>query len=206
MDGEVEVHIEEPVIKRVMPGMAISVEALIPDIAHIKLESLVGRDDTLAEQNAVLDRMNRLILRQKAVHGLQGLKDDLEKAIRERDVAFQNMADARTQAAEDIETLEQRLKTASAEYDKAYAGFASDWRGRGKQTPFTPASHPTAKSTLEQMTAGQITLEDQIKTKRQELERNEEVHKRNVPIFKAAIAVREGRIADAEARIAQTDE
>lgn len=207
MDGSVEIHeVEEPIVKRVVPGMAISVEAVVTDVARIKLESLVGRDDSLAEQNAVIDRMTRLVRRQDAIYGLQGMKDDLAKAIRERDVAFQNMADTRLQTADDIEILEGRLKAASAEYDKAYAGFANDWRGRGKQTPFTPASHPTAKSTLEQMTAGQITIEDQIKTKLQELERNEEVHKRNIPLFAKAIAARETKIAEAEARIAQTDE
>lgn len=187
-------------------AIAVTIHRVIPEIADLKLESMVPLGASYEDQNKVLDRMNRLLLRQIAIHSIDKLRDDLAKMQRQKEVAFQNLVDNRKLWQEQLAAKKRELEEAEGVYAAAYKRLEFDWRGRGKQAPFTPASHPSAKSELEQLTAQQNTIIDQIRAKEQEVEGNEESHRRNIPLFNDAIAKAEAELALAEARIAGTDE
>lgn len=198
--------VESEVVKTQDIAVRVSVERVIAGVAQIKLESMMPLGADYVFQNGVLDRLNRLMLRQVAVHEIDQLRDEMDVAVHQKQIAFDNMAENRLVFQAQLDDLIKRFDQAEKEYSARYRAFEGEWVAGGKQKAFSPDSHPKAKAELGQLIAAQVGLEDQIRVKKQEIAAGEAGHERNVPVYAKNIAKIQARIDIALARIESRDE
>jgi peptidoglycan hydrolase CwlO-like protein len=186
-----------------VPTIGVQVATRIGDIATIELQTFLERDAPYAEQNAVIDKLTRLAMRQAAFHQLPGLQDDLDRANREKEVAVANMTDNRRTWAAQKEALEKEFEHAEAEYVTHLDAAEQAWRRTNREGPYTPKG--ATKSNLEQMSAQQIGIQDRLKQLDQDVTSQERAHTQALEYHRKAVAKVQAKIDEAKARIDGTD-
>lgn len=179
-----------------VPAIGYSITANLGGDRQIVLQHFIGADESDAEVNKVLDRIMRLIDRQKAILEIPDLRAARDKyageiAQYEEDLATAEGKHAEAQASLDVEI--EHLQTTSKEvHDTAYDAF----RASGRQGAFKPSGQ--TKSQLDRAADG-VKRAQEAKAKN-EAERHNFLNTVGVSIDrrKAEIAIIEGKIAEAE--------